>query len=191
MKTLKVALTTVVFLSLSGLEVWQQAQIRSLKVEIAIVRGEASEVALLREESERLAKAQPKPEPYVAQPALQELLRLRGEVGVLRRHAAEEAKLQTYQREDQRDVDGQELKAKLDAAKQREELLLVTLNVPEQVLKSGVADALDAENVNAYRPYFKAKQEREEIERFEDVMEAKRRLEANNAGADTLGGSSK
>jgi hypothetical protein len=58
-------------------------------------------------------------------------------------------------------------------------------------LKSGVADALDAENVNAYRPYFKAKQEREEIERFEDVMEAKRRLEANNAGADTLGGSSK
>lgn len=178
MKIVKTTLTTVALLSLSGLAVWQQTQIRNLKVQMATLRGGAAEVASLREESDRLAKAQLKPEPPVAEPDLQELLRLRGEVGVLRRQVAgtanEAAKRQTYL---------------LDAAKQSEELLLATLNVPQQVAKS--ADALDAETVNAYLPYFKAKQEREELERFEAVMDAKRRLAANNAGADTTAGSGK
>jgi hypothetical protein len=203
MKIVKAALTTVVFLSLSGLAVRQQAQIRSLRGEMTALRGEAAEATSLREENERLAEARPKPEPYVAHQNDRELLRLRGEVGVLRRQVAEATKLQTHVKEVESAADSQEVKpvstngalvefkAKIDALKQREELLLATLKVPDQVSKSEVADAVETENVNVPQIYFQFGHAREEMQSYEADLQTKLRMEANNAGADTSGGSGK
>jgi len=81
----KVIIGVVVLVACAGLFYWQHGQIRELKAENAELEALASEVDLLREETEELKQRQISPEEADrARQAQAELLRLRGEVSRLR-----------------------------------------------------------------------------------------------------------
>ncbi|WP_040550724.1 RNA polymerase sigma factor [Pedosphaera parvula] len=92
MTKLKVA-TAAVVAGLLAAAVWQYQANGKLRNENRTLAERAAQVEQLRAENARLA-AQPKTEPGLNQDQLKELLRLRSEVGRLRKEAAEAAKVE-------------------------------------------------------------------------------------------------
>lgn len=188
----------------------QHESLVKLREENQSLRLHIEQQASLFDEREGQAKPQPsdgmRSNSITALPGQQfhELLRLRGEVGILRKQVAEAAKLETRIREVERAANGPqgikwvtvdtallELKAKVDAAKQREEVMLINLKVPEAVSRMEVASALGTESLRVYWPYFEARKEREDVETFGSVLVLKLIADAKNAGVNGSGGQAK
>jgi hypothetical protein len=92
MRAIKMVATVVLFLALTGLVIWQQARLRHLAAESAALREQLAQAISAQEQSERLANLQQNPRQHSDDVPPPELLRLRGEVGALRRQLAEALK---------------------------------------------------------------------------------------------------
>lgn len=88
----------ILVLALTSLALWQRARIKALTAESAGLRERLAEAMSAREESERLLKLQGRRDEGSGASPQPELLRLRGEVGVLRRQLAEAARAAATQR---------------------------------------------------------------------------------------------
>src|SRR2546422_1002838 len=109
MSKLKVAAPSVVLLALALVIIWQQQQrVKNLMAEAAGLREQAAQAWSLREgsersakalseENERLAKRHPTAEDLLPEDKFRELLRLRGEVAVLKRQLEAANKLARVQ----------------------------------------------------------------------------------------------
>jgi hypothetical protein len=194
MRIIKAVLTAVAIVALTGLVIWQREQVRALMAEVGRLRAELAPVASLREEIDRLAKLRTTSEPAEAHMDLRELLRLRGEVGVLRRQASEWDKMKATIRDAERAADAQgvkwvtieetltDLQQKVNEAKHQEQLLLDTLKVPEDISKMEVDAALSMGDLEQYWPYFQARRARQEAEKFGSVLMGKLLADANSEG---------
>jgi cell division protein FtsL len=72
----------------------------------------------------------------------------------------------------------------LDAAKQKVEQFVTTWNVPDEVSKMAVSDGLDSVALKQYWPYFEARQEREELQRFVSILKMKVMSEKIDSGVE-------
>ena len=89
MAKLKFGLVSVLVLGLVGVVVWQEQRANGLIAEASALRSQVAQTVSVREEGERLAKPQTSSAELLNQDQLRELMRLRGEVGVLRSELAE------------------------------------------------------------------------------------------------------
>jgi hypothetical protein len=62
---------------------------------------------------------------------------------------------------------------KLDEAKQKVADLLLTLNVPEELTNTDAATGLRSESLRQYWPYFQARNEFEDMERYTAIVRLK------------------
>lgn len=62
---------------------------------------------------------------------------------------------------------------KLNAAKQKVEQLVLSLQVPDDVALMDAAAGLDVPGLKKFWPYFEAKRERDEIQRFISIAKIK------------------
>ena len=198
-------------LALAMTLLWQQARISRLTTEAADLRVQLGQAVSPPRENGQLANVQPSTDQPLAQDQFRELLRLRGEVGVLRRQLAEAVKPESApkvttkavelepsaQPEARRkaalaalDATWKAEEQKLDAAKQKVAGLLVALNVPQDVSNMDEPAALGREDLKPYRSYFEARKEFEEEERFAKILRMKVRFEHLDAGDNPGGGSS-
>lgn len=204
-------MVSVVLLMLALALMWQQARIRHLTAEAADLRVQLGQAVLPPRENGQLANVQQSTDPPLAQEQFRELLRLRGEVGVLRRQLAEAVKPESALKMASKTVelepsaqpearrksalsalDGtvKEEEQKLDAAKQKVAGLLVAMNVPKDVSNMDEAAALGREDLKQYRSYFEARKELDEEERFAKILRMKVRFDHLDAGDNAAGGSS-
>ncbi len=194
---MKVAASSVVLLALASMIIWQQQHVKRLTAEAAGLREQAAQAWTLREGDERsakpssegnegFAKRHPTAEEPLPHDMFRELLRLRGEVGVLKRQLEEANKQALVQRLASREgtLDWPEQKLRwqeaiasliapataqqenLNAAKRKVEQLELTLQVPDEVAMMDAAKSLDTPSLEKYRPYFEARQERDKIQWF-------------------------
>ena len=98
MRAIKIVAAVVLLLALTGLVIWQQARLKHLAAQSAALREQLAQAILAQEQSERLAKLQQNPGQHSDEAPPPELLRLRGEVGVLRRQLAEALKSDSTQK---------------------------------------------------------------------------------------------
>ena len=61
----------------------------------------------------------------------------------------------------------------LDAAKQKVEQLAITWNVPDEVARMETSDGLDISTLKQYWPYFEARRERQQLEKFVSLLKMK------------------
>jgi hypothetical protein len=194
----KGAAMVVPILALTSLALWQQARIKALTAESAGLREQLAEAMPAREESERLLKLQGKRGEGSGDSPQPELLRLRGEVGVLRRQLDEAVRAAVTQRATpnttelgpvaQTQAAGSEQtaaamaqltaqltaqKEKLVAARQKVADLAGTLGIPQDISSLDASAALGREDFRSYWPYFEAKRDSEETERFNRLLELK------------------
>jgi hypothetical protein len=198
---MKATVVSVVLLALAIALLWQQARINRLTAEATDLRVQLGQAAPTPEENRQLANFQPSTDHPSAQEQFGELLRLRGEVGVLRRQLADALRLSPKEgnlptpeqplRQRQPDLAALDAtltaqQVKVDAVKQKAEQLLTTLNVPEDLAKmDGEAMAnLSSESLEHYMPYFQAKRELESMERFTTVLKMKMNAAHNEAQED-------
>jgi hypothetical protein len=205
-KMFKGVAVVVPVLALSSLALWQQARIKALTAESAGLREQLAEAASAREESEQLLKLQGKSGEGSGDSPQPELLRLRGEVGVLRRQLDEAVRATVTQRATPNTAEvgsaaqtppagSEEMtaavaqltgrltaqKEELGAAKQKVGDLAATLGIPEDVLSLDVTEALGRQDLRSYWPYFEAKRNFEEEEKFTRVLEYKVASEQTDA----------
>jgi len=209
---LKVAAVSVLLSALAMALLWQQARISRLMAEAVDLRVQLGQAISPLKENGQLANVQPSTDQHLAREQFRELLRLRGEVGVLRRQLAEALKPDSALRVASKTMELEpsaqpearrkaglvaldaRLRAqeqKVDAAKQKVADLLVALNVPKEVSNIDEAVDLDSEDVKQYRSYFEAKKELAEDERFTQILRLKVRSEHLDAGDNPGGGSSR
>lgn len=210
MKASKPAAVAVVFLGLSGVILWQQVRVKRLEAESVGLRARlAQAVASAREQQEQADKPQPSVSQRPDEDQSSELLRLRGEVTVLRNQLAEAAKAgsapKVTAKRGQVDLPGEsearrkpDLAAldahltaqeqKLESAKQKVAGLLAALNIPQDILKMEAAMVLGREDLKQYWSYFEAKKVLEEDERYTQILRMKVRFDHLEAG-DVSGGS--
>jgi hypothetical protein len=208
---LKATAVSVVLLALAMTLLWQQGRISRLTAEAADLRVQLGQAVSPPRENGQLANVQPSTDQPLAQEQFRELLRLRGEVGVLTSQLAEAVKPDSApkvaskiaelepsaQPEARRkaalaalDATLRAQEQKVDAAKQKVADLLVALNIPQDVSQIDEAVALGREDLKQYRSYFEAKKAFEEEERFRQILSVKVRWDHLEAGDNPGGGSS-
>lgn len=188
----------ILVLALTSLALWQRARIKALTAESAGLRERLAEAMSAREESERLLKLQGRRDEGSGASPQPELLRLRGEVGVLRRQLAEAARAAATQRatpiatelespaqtqpagSEQMAASVAELtaqltaqKKKLVAARQKVADLASTLGIPQDISSLDSTAALEREDLRSYWPYFEAKRNSEWQARFTQLLDFK------------------
>jgi hypothetical protein len=200
----RAAALPIVLLAFAVAFLWQQARISRLGVEATDLRVQLGQAAAAREgENRQLANFQPSMDQPLTQEQFRELLRLRGEVGVLRGQLADalrltgkEENLATSEKAQRRQRSALAV-LNLDAAltaqqgkvaegKQKVEELLRALSVPEDVARmdgNAVAN-LSTESMENFMPYFQAKREFEELERFTAILKMKMSAERIEAQED-------
>jgi hypothetical protein len=187
-RRLKIAAAAIVVFALTAIIISQQAQVRGLVAEGTVLREQLAQAVSAREKHDPVATAEG-PSQDSSQEQFRELMRLRGEVGVLRGQLAEAAKphsvgrlaakegelarqLQPLQEPDQA-PDSAQIEAqeqKVEAAKQEVKRLLSALNVPEKASQMDSAAGLDTTSLKQYWPYFEAKKELEQAVSLEVTM---------------------
>ncbi len=204
MNASKTAAVAVVFFGLSGVIIWQQVRVKRLEAESAGLREQlAQAVASVREEQEQVDKPQPSVGQRPDEDRSSELLRLRGEVTVLRRQLAEAARPESAPRSATRigqleplaqpearpkpdlaalDAHLAAQEQKLDTLKQKVAGLLAALSVPQEVSELETARGLGREDLKPYWPYFEAKEGLEEEERYAQILRMKVRFDHLDAG---------
>lgn len=199
----KSAVGAVVFFGLSGVIVWQQVQVGRLEAESAGLRQQLARAAATQEEHQPVDNLQPSVGQRSDEDRSSELLRLRGEVTVLRRQLAEAAKpgsapksasktgqLEPLAQPEARpkpdlaalDAHLSAQEQKLEAAKQKIAGLLAALSVPQEVSRLETATGLGREDLKPYWPYFEAKKGLEEEERYAQILRMKVRFDHLDAG---------
>ena len=196
----KATALSVVLLAFAIALLSQQARINRLRAEATDLRVQLSQAAAAGE-NRRSVKLLPSTDHASAKNEVRELLRLRGEVGVLRRQLADarrltpkEEDLATPELSPRRQKSGLAAldaaltaqQGRVDAGKQKTEQLLTALNVPEDLAKmDGDAMAnLSSESMEYYRPYFQAKRELVGLQRFSAILKMKMNAERNDAQED-------
>jgi len=204
MNARKTAAVAVVFFGLSGVIIWQQVWVKRLGAESAGLREQlAQAVASVREQQAQVDKPQPGVRQRPDEDRSSELLRLRGEVTVLRNQLAEAVKAgsapklasKTGQLEPPVESEAGRKpglaaldahltaqEQKLEAAKQKIAGLLATLSIPQDVSKLEAATGLGREDLKPYWPYFEAKKGLEEEERYAQILRMKVRFDHLDAG---------
>ena len=193
----------VVFLGLSGIILWQYVQLRQLTAESNGLRQRLAQAATVQEQHGRMDTVPPSEGQRSDQQPSSELLRLRGEVTVLRRQLADTAKPNstptgapkagpseplTQPRAQAKsslaamDAHLATQEQKLEVARQKVAGLLATLSIPQDVSKLEAATVLGREDLKQYWSYFKAKDGLEEEERYTQILKLKVRFEHLNAG---------
>jgi hypothetical protein len=185
-------------IGLTGIIIWQQGQIRRLRAESTGLRER------IEQDQHQGVEA---PQQTVAQHSNEapstELLRLRGEVTVLRRQLTEAARLdsaptgapgqrqaesviqpQTRSKPDLAALDAHltAQEQKLESARQQVVGLVTALAVPQDVSKLDPATGVAREDLKQYWSYFEAKKVFEEEERYTKIMKIKVRLDHLDAG---------
>ena len=211
MRRLKIAAAAVVVFALTAIIISQQAQVRRLVAEGTVLREQLAQAVSAQEKHDPVATAEG-PARDSSQEQFRELLRLRGEVGVLRGQLAEAAKPHSVGRlaakegelapqpqpvqepdlaPDTAQIEAQE--QKVEAAKQKVKRLLSALNVPEEASQMDSAAALDTASLKQYWPYFEAKKELEEAVSLEVTMRllVVRAREGLGEGVRATGGASR
>jgi len=194
MRSIRIASAAVVLVALTGLIGWQQARTEHLMAEAAMLREQLAQAAAAQMAYQRSALSQNNTSQNSDQDQFREVLRLRGQVGVLTRQLAELAKTNTADAFAPRatELDQQakrptgpqpdlaasdallaEQIQKLDAAAQRVAELSTTLNVPEEVRSVDGAAALNSEDLKQYWQYFQARKELAETAQYTDVVRLK------------------
>jgi hypothetical protein len=196
----KATALSVVLLAFAMALFLQQATINRLRAEAGDLRVQLSQAAAAGE-NRRSLKLLPRTDHVPAKDEVRELLRLRGEVGVLRRQLADA--LRVAPKEENLAAPDQSLgrpksglaaldaaltaqQGRVDAGKQKAEQLLTALNVPEDLARMD-EDAmanLSSESMEYYRPYFQAKRELESLERFTAILKIKMNAERHDAQED-------
>jgi hypothetical protein len=74
---------------------------------------------------------------------------------------------------------------RLDAAKEKVEQLVTTWNVPDEVSRMDVSAGLDSVALKQYGPYFEARRERDELQRFVSILKMKVAAEKIDLSIDT------
>jgi hypothetical protein len=193
-----------VFFGLSGVIIWQQVRVKRLEAESAGLREQlAQAVASVREEHQQVDKPQPSVGQRPDEDRSSELLRLRGEVTVLRNQLAEAVrpgsapKLASKTGQLEPPVEPEVRRKpglaaldahltaqeqKLEAAKQKVAGLLTALSIPQDVSKLETATGLGREDLKPYWPYFEAKKGLEEEERYAQILRMKVRFDHLDAG---------
>jgi hypothetical protein len=190
---LQTATALLLILALGVVSVSQQVHIRQLESEAADLRAQLSHAPTSPEENQRPTSPQPGADNPMPQDQHRELLRLRGEVGVLKNQLAKalartlEPQIQPPPEESLRSQQAEiaaledRLAAhgrKVDEARQKADQLLTALNVPEG-LSTMDADAManmDDATLARYSPYFQARRDVQNLERI--VAMLKLRLSA-------------
>jgi hypothetical protein len=179
-KRLKMLIAAVVLAALIAVIIYQQMRIGRFAAEAAVLREQIQQQASVQSEPQKPAKLQPGEEmrsnsaPSLTGEPFNQLLRLRGEVGVLRRQLAEvvarEASQQTQYQGMVKQVDS----IKGDAAREmiradiyessEEKMLTIArntlgdlasaLDMPEAVSKRSSEEGLSDESLKRYRAYF-------------------------------------
>jgi hypothetical protein len=171
MRTLRIGAVAVLVFALAGAIIWQWAQVRRLAAENTVLWEQFAQAVPAREKHEPAPTA-PSPSQDLDQPHFRELLRLRGEVGVLRRQLAEVAKphmtgsLPAQQPPDlgAERARLQEQLQKVESARQKVDRLSATLNVPQGASRMSSTEGLEDATLKHYSTYFEAKKELEEAE---------------------------
>jgi hypothetical protein len=204
MNASKTVAVAAAFFGLSGVIIWQQVWVKRVEAESAGLREQfAQSIASVREEQEQVDKPQPRVGQRPDEERSAELLRLRGEVTVLRNQLAEAVKAGSapkvafktgqleppVQPEARRKPDLAALDAhltaqeqKLEAAKQKVAGLLAALSIPQDVSRMEAATGLGREDLKQYWSYFEAKKGLEEEERYAQILRMKVRFDHLDAG---------
>jgi hypothetical protein len=216
MSKLTIAAFSLVLLALASVIIWQQQQLKKLTADAAGLRKQAAQEWSLKEGKERAAMALseeeqglPKRHPTAEDPLpddkFRELLRLRGQVGVLRRQLEEANKQALGLRPASTDgiLEWPEQKVRwqqaiaslvapataqqenLNALKRKVEQLTLTLQVPDELAAVDPGKSLDTPSLERYRPYFEAKQQRDELQRFITIRRMKAAAEEIDFEAET------
>jgi hypothetical protein len=190
MKRLKMLIAAVGLVALAAIVIYQQTRIDRFAAEAAVLREQVQRLASVPSAPERPTKPQPGEEmrsnsvPSLSGAQFSELLRLRGEVAVLKGQRAEVVVREASQQTQYQDVVTQLVSVKGEAASEmrraafnedREAKLLVTaqntlgalasaLNVPESVSKVSSEEGLRDESFKQYRAYFFFKRGCEEMQ---------------------------
>jgi hypothetical protein len=162
---LKGTAVVTAFVGLAGVVMWQQTRIAWLIAENTSLKKQAQEETLARQIAERQRSTQPSHQVRsnsILSPSVEpsgEVLRLRGEVKVLRAQLTE-AQLHPSEDAISRTSKETELRLVEDYAgslQQRLSELTPALDVPEAVAKMDSQEGLTDTNLMHYRPYFQAK----------------------------------
>ncbi|HYG34434.1 MAG TPA: hypothetical protein VEC99_06595 [Clostridia bacterium] len=193
MSRLKLAAMLVTFATLVGIVIWQLTQIGSYKAQTAALKEQLEQTAAARLIRENQVKPQPNLQPSanptasLPQDQFRELLRLRGDVGVLKQRLSE-ALQRTANAESQQQHSATllDLKLKCEVAKQyvQEQSLVNTvkvaleelrsaLNVPEEVTKLDPREASKIQDMDKYSPYFRLKFQCEQMEKAVEDYKAR------------------
>jgi RNA polymerase sigma factor (sigma-70 family) len=194
MTTLQKALVAAAFTVIVGTGIYEASQASRLRDENQSLTRKQEE--LLNEHDAALSAATAnKDELENSKRNHAELLRLRGEVGVLRKRSKELEKsreenrqlLSTLARAETTNISRvdtllgiasleTELKTqqeRLDVANQKVEQLVTTWNVPDEVSKMAVSDGLESVALTGYWPYLETRREREELQRSVSILKMK------------------
>jgi hypothetical protein len=165
------------FIALVAITVWEQERIAYFEMEIAALRQQIEQQMPAGDESKKWAATQVAEQNLsnstlvLAEKPPPDLLRLRGEVGVLRQELAEERQnglkagtnlqLRLIQADATR-IRGasrwsDEQEKVLYVARQNLEALASALNVPTDISKLGAREALDDPDLKQYQLYFRFK----------------------------------
>src|ERR1039458_2371979 len=186
----------IIFLALGIALLWQQVRVNRLAAESAGLRAQLGRAVPPPAQSSQVANVQPSTDQTSTPEQFRELLRLRGQVGMLRSQLEEAIKANRAEKppaktaepepsaqplaktaESEASAEGKSdlatsdalLKAQeqaLHAATQKLADVLAALDIPWDVTTMDAATALDREDLKQYRSYFEAKNELDSVELY-------------------------